>query len=161
MVLSSIFHRLKALAAILSVGLIALLVLGAGPRQGGVPPQPYGANFFSGMITVQGQPPPAGTQVIGCVADCVEIFESKPVLTDADGSYVALELNPVNEDLVGRIISFYLVNQFGRIAAIETRRFEGDFNIYPLDLTFTDPLPLFTPLPTASPPIPVTLIWYY
>lgn len=157
MVLSSIVHRLKALAAILSVGLIALFVLGAGPRQGGVPPQPYGANFFSGVITVQGQPPPAGTQVIGCVADCGDIFESKPVLTDADGSYVALELNPVNEDLVGRIISFYLVNQFGRIAAIETRRFEGDFNIYPLDLTFTDPLPLFTPLPTASPPIPVTL----
>ena len=157
MVLSNILHRLKALAAISSVGLIAQLVLGAVPRQGGVTPQPYGANFFSGMITVQGQPPPAGTQVIGCVADCVEIFDSKPVLTDADGSYVALELNPDDEDLVGRIISFHLVNQFDRIAAIKTRRFEGDLNFDSLDLTFTDPLPLFTPLPTASPPIPVTL----
>ena len=142
MVLSSILHRLKALAAISSVGLIALFVLGAGPRQGGVRPQAYGANFFSVVITVQGQPPPAGTQVIGCVADCVEIFESKLVLTDADGNYVAMELNPDDEDLVGRIITFYLVNEFGRISATETRRFEGDFDIYPLDLTFADPLPL-------------------
>ena len=154
---SSVVHRLKALAAFSSIGLIALFVLGAGPRQGGVPPQPYGANFFSGVITVQGQTPPAGIQIVGCVADCVQIFESQPVLTDADGNYVALELNPVDEELVGRIVTFYLVNEFGRIAASETRRFEGDFNIYDLDLTFTDPVPVFTPAPTASAPNPTTL----
>lgn len=154
---SSFFHRLKALAAISGVGLIALFVIGAGPGQGGVPPQPYGANFFSGVITVQGQTPPAGMQIVGCVADCAGIFESEPVLTDGDGNYVALQLNPDDEDLVGRIITFYLVNEFGRISASETRRFEGDFNIYDLDLTFTDPIPVFTPGPTARPPIPTTL----
>ena len=47
---SSVVHRLKALAAFSSIGLIALFVLGAGPRQGGVPPQPYGANFFSNTV---------------------------------------------------------------------------------------------------------------
>ena len=135
---------------------MALFLLGAGPRQGGVPPQPYGANFFSGVVTVQGQIPAAGTQIVGCVSDCFEIFESEPVQTDSDGNYVALELNPDDEELVGRIVTFYLVNEFGRIAASETRRFEGDFNIYPLDLTFTDPIPVFVLTPTPEP-IPISL----
>ena len=153
----SVVHRLKALATLLSIGLVALFLIGAGPRQGGVPPQPYGANFYSGVVTVQGQTPPAGIQIVGCVADCAEIFESEPVLTDADGNYVAIQLNPDDEELVGRIISFYLVNEFGRISASETRRFEGDFNIYELDLTFTDPIPVFAPTPTARPPVPSAL----
>ena len=78
MVLISIVHWAKALAAISMAGLIALLVIGAGPRQGGVPPQPYGANFFSGVVTVQGQPPPAESRIVGCVADCAGILESEP-----------------------------------------------------------------------------------
>ena len=141
MLSNSVFHRLKALAACSSIVLVALFVLGAGPRQGGVPPQPYGANFFSGVVTVQGQSPPAGTLIIGCVADCVEIFQSEPVQTDADGNYVALQLNPDDEELVGRIITFYLTNEFGRIAASETRRFEGDFNIADLLVAAMQPKP--------------------
>jgi len=159
MVPSSVVHRLKVLAALSCFGLMALFLLGAGPRQGGVPPQPYGANFFSGVVTVQGQIPSAGAQIVGCVADCIEIFQSEPVQTDADGNYVALQLNPDDEELVGRIVSFFLVNEFGRIAASETRRFEGDFNIYPLDLTFTDPIPVFTPIPTpVFTPITLSLV---
>ena len=156
---SSVVHRLKSLAAFLSIVLVALFVLGAGPRQDGVPPQPYGANFFSGVVTVQGETPPARTLIVGCVADCAGVFQSAPVQTDADGNYVALQLNPDDEELVGRIITFYLVNNFGRIAATETRRFEGDFNIYDLDLTFTDPVPVFVPIqaPTTVPVIPTAL----
>ncbi|MDA1127888.1 MAG: Ig-like domain-containing protein [Chloroflexi bacterium] len=150
MIPNSVVRRLKALIVFAGIGLIALFVLGAGPSQGGVPPQPYGANFFSGVITVQGEIPPVNTKVIGCVADCIRVFESEPVLTDADGNYVALQLNPDDEELVGRIIYFYLVNEFGRISASETRRFEGDFNIYDLDLTFIDPLPVVAPTP--APP---------
>ena len=103
---SNVAHRLKVLAAISGIGLIALFLLGATPRQGGVPPQPYGANFFSGVITVQGQIPTAGTKVVGCVANCGAVFESEPVLTDAGGNYVALQLNPDDEALVGRLVSF-------------------------------------------------------
>ncbi len=155
----NVAHSLKVLAAISGIGLIALFLLGATPRQDGVPPQPYGANFFSGMITVQGQTPTAGTKLIGCVDNCGAIFESEPVLTDAGGNYVALRLNPDDEALVGRLISFYLVNEFGRISASETPRFEGDFNIYDLDLTFTDPIPVFkpAPVPTVKPFIPMDL----
>lgn len=105
---------------------------------------------------MQGQAPQGGTQIVGCVTDCVDVFESAPVLTDADGNYVALQLNPDDEELVGRIIAFYLVNEFGRIAASETRRFEGDFSICDLDLTFTDPVPVFMPTPTLDP-VPIAL----
>ena len=156
MALSSIVRRLKVLAAISSIGLIALVVLGSGPRQGGVPPQPYGANFFSGVVMVQGQIPPSGTQIVGCLTDCLQLFESEPALTDEGGNYVALQINPDDEELVGRIINFYLVNEFGRIAASETRRFEGDFSIYPLDLTFTDPVPVLI-IPPTPVVIPTTL----
>ena len=160
---SSVVHRLKALAALSTIGILALFLLGAAPRQGGVPPQPYGANFFSGAVTVQGEIPPAGSLIIGCVADCADVFQSDPVQTDADGNYVALQLNPDDEELVGRILTFYLVNSFGRIAATETRRFEGDFNIYALDLTFTGPVPTFSPDPSPTPaptavPTALTLI---
>tara|TARA_B100001123_G_C15184539_1_gene976736 strand:+ start:340 stop:1278 length:939 start_codon:yes stop_codon:yes gene_type:complete len=156
MVLKRVFNRLKNLAVISSLLVLGLFLLGAGPGQGGVPPQPYGANFFSGIVTVKGQIPPEGTQIIGCVADCVDVFESEPALTDADGNYVALQLNPDDEELVGRLVTFHLVNEFGRIDAVETRRFEGDFNIYALDLTFTDPIPVFMVEPTPVP-IPTTL----
>lgn len=151
--LNDIFHRFKTLAVISSLGILALFLLGAAPHQGGVPPQPYGANFFSGLVKVQGEIPPVGTKIIGCVASCAEIFESEPALTDADGNYVALKLNPDDEGLVGRIITFYVVNEFGRTVANETRRFEGDFNIYPLDLAFAGPIPVYT----APAVIPITL----
>ncbi|NQW24526.1 MAG: hypothetical protein HQ475_13910 [SAR202 cluster bacterium] len=157
--LNDIFHRFKTLAVIASLGILALFLLGAAPHQGGVPPQPYGANFFSGLVKVQGVIPPVGTKIIGCVANCAEIFESEPALTDADGNYVALKLNPDDEGLVGRIITFYVVNEFGRTVANETRRFEGDFNIYPLDLTFADPIPVYTPpavIPTTLSVVPKT-----
>ena len=159
MVPTNVVHCLKVLAAVSGIWLIGLLILGASPRQEGVPPQPYGANFFSGVITVQGQTPSAGTKVVGCVANCGAIFESEPVLTDAGGNYIALKMNPDDEELVGRLISFYLVNEFGRISASETPRFEGDFNIYDLDLTFTDPIPVFkpAPVPTVKPFIPMDL----
>lgn len=50
-----------------------------------------------------------------------------------------------------------------RCCPAETRRFEGDFDIYDLDLTFTDPIPTFTPTPSPTPaptavPTALTLI---
>ena len=51
MVLKRVFNRLKNLAVISSLLVLGLFLLGARPGQGGVPPQPYGANFFSGIVT--------------------------------------------------------------------------------------------------------------
>ena len=50
---------------------------------------------------------------------------------------------------MGRTITYHLVNEFGRITAMETNRFEGDFNVYEADLTFDQPIPTFIAAPVV------------
>jgi hypothetical protein len=134
----------------------ALATLGAVPAQGERPPQPFFQDFFSGRVSLQGAPAPASERLIACIDSCTTGFESQPVRVGLDGSYRGLEVNPSEEDLIGRPVTFYLVNAFGRIKAIETWTFVGVFDFYTLDLTFTDPLPVPTPTPTMPPPPTVT-----
>ena len=115
------------------------------------PPQPFFQDFFSGRVSLQGTPPPAGTQLLACVDSCVTGFESQPVRVDPEGEFSFLEVNPSDEILIGRLVSFYLVNEFGRIMAAETRGFVGVFDFYTVNLTFKDPMPVPTPTPTITP----------
>ncbi len=130
--------------------LMGLATLGAGPSQEGIPPQPYGANFFSGTVSVKGSPAPEGIQLIGCVDDCGAVFQSDPVTVDPGGGYSFLLVNPADKGLVGRTVTYHLVNEFGRITAMETNRFEGDFNVYEVDLTFNEPIPTFIAPPVVE-----------
>lgn len=139
---------IAAVAVTAGLLVLGLATLGAGPSQEGVPPQPYGANFFSGTVSVEGSPAPEGTQLIGCVDDCGAVFQSDPVTVNPGGGYSFLLVNPGDEALVGRTVTYHLVNEFGRITASETNRFEGDFNIYEVDLTFDEPIPTF-----IAPPV--------
>ena len=120
------------------------------------PPQPFFQDFFLGSVSLQGAPPPAGTLLIACVDSCVTGFESKPVQLQPGGKYDLLEVNPSDEALIGRLVSFYLVNEFGRIKAAETRGFVGVFDFYTVNLTFNDPLPVPTPTPTITPTLTLT-----
>ena len=139
----------------------ALTVLGAGPNQAERPPQPFFQDFFSGAVLVQGSPPPEGTLLIACIDSCENSFESAPYSLKADGTFEQLEVNPASENLVGHPVTFYLVNEFGRIRAVEIRPYIGVFDFYVQNLTFVDPLPLAalpdpTPSPTPTPrPTPV------
>ncbi len=125
-------------------------MLGAGPRQGGVPPQPFFADYFSGQVSVQGAVPPAGIRLVACIDDCLTGFESEPAPLSAGGAFSLLEVNPADRFLRGRQITFYLVNQHGRIKATETAVFEGAYAINKLRLSFDQPLP--TPLPPPALP---------
>ena len=144
-----------------AVLIFALTLLGAGPNQAERPPQPFFQDFFSGAVLVQGSPPPEGTLLIACIDSCENSFESAPYSLKADGTFEQLEVNPASENLVGHPISFYLVNEFGRIRAVEIRPYIGVFDFYVQNLTFVDPLPLAalpdpTPSPTPTPrPTPV------
>ncbi len=145
--------------AVLCVG--ALVFMGAGPNQIERPPQPFFQDFISGVVTVQGEPAPAGTQLIACIDDCDTVFRSKPKTLADGGSFELLEVNPSDENLIGHEISFHLVNEFGRIQAVETRAFVGIFDFYPTDLTFNDPLPTppVPPTPTPTPePTPTAIL---
>ena len=134
---------------------VAFALTGAGPNQVERPPQPFFQDFISGIVTVEGEPAPAGTQLIACIDDCDNVFQSKPKTLAEGGEFELLEVNPSDENLIGNVISFYLVNEFGRIRAVETRTFVGIFDFYPIDLTFNAPLPTPPAPPTPTPtPIP-------
>ena len=131
----------------------AFAVLGAGPYQAERPPQPFFQDFFSGTVLLEGSSPPEGTLLIACIDDCEDGFESSAYPLKADGSFAQLEVKPLNEELVGHIITFYLENEFGRIRALESRPYIGVFDFYTQDLTFVDPMPPMPTMPTM-PPMP-------
>jgi len=131
--------------------LVAFAILGVGPNQVERPPQPFFQDFFSGTVLVQGSPPPEGTLLIACIDGCDTGFESAPYGLKADGTFAQLEVNPDDETLVGRPITFYLVNEFGRTRAVETRPYIGVFDFYVQDLTFVEPMPVPPPTPTPTP----------
>ena len=144
----------QTIAFIALITLTALALVGATPRQSGVPPLPYNADIFSGAIYLDGVPAPEGLQMVACVSTCDE-FQTQPVLTGPGGSYSVLAIHPENRSLRGAQITFHIVNQHGRIQAQEHVYFEGGFNSEILDLNFTGPLP--APTPTPGPPVPPTL----
>jgi len=137
---------------VISVVLI-LGSVGANPIQNERPPQPFFQDFFSGRVTLEGSAPPEGTLLIACIDDCDEGFESEPYYLKADGIFDQLEVKPRSEGLVGHIITFYLVNNFGRIKALEERPYIGVFDFYVQNLTFDDAMPGPSPTPTLVPTV--------
>jgi hypothetical protein len=156
-----VVRRFLAIIFLTSVLLLAAFsLLGAGPNQAERPPQPFFQDFFSGTVLLQGSPAPEGTLLIACIDGCEGSFESAPYSLKPDGVFDQLEVNPVSEDLIGHPITFYLVNEYGRIRAVEIRPYIGVFDFYVQDLTFVDPLPLApvpdpTPRPTPTASLPV------
>ena len=103
----------------------SLVTLGASPKQGGLPPQPFFPDTVSGSVILQGKPAPAGAKLVACIGDCGAVFESAPMLLSHDGSFSGLKVDPEDQRLVGHQIGFYLINEFGRIRASETVVFQG------------------------------------
>ena len=66
-------------AILVGLTLLASGLMGAGPRQEGVPPAPYGATFFSGTAMVQGTPVTGSVRLVGCIDGCDEVYQSEPV----------------------------------------------------------------------------------
>ena len=146
-----LWRKITFLAGMAAVIVGALSALAAVPGQGERPPRPLFQDFYSGRVSLLGSPAPAGAQLLACIIDCATGFESEPVAIGPGGEYEGLELNPSDEAMIGREVRFYLVNQYGRIEAAETRDFVGIFDFYTLDLTFDQPLPFPTPTPTVTP----------
>ena len=141
----------KVLVLAAGLVLVAFGVVGVGPKQVEPPPQPFFQDFFTGTVLLQGSPPPEGTILIACIDGCDEGFQSAPYSLKADGSFDQLEVNPSSEELVRHTITFYLVNEFGSVRAVESRPYVGVFDFYVQDLTFVDPMPAPGPTPVPEP----------
>ena len=146
-------QKTSGLISVVCVLVVSFTILGVGQNQIERPPQPFFQDFFSGIVTVQGTAPPAGTLLIACINSCEFDFESEPYSLKEGGVFDQLEVNPKNEILVGHAITFYLVNEFGRIQSNEKRPYIGVFDFYSQNLTFEGPLPepAPTPVPTPTP----------
>ena len=143
---------LAAATAILALLAVAAMMALPAQAQDGRPPQPLFQDYFQGVVTVQGSPAPAGTQMVACVDLCTD-FQSAKVSIGAGGSYSGLEVNPTDSGLIGGDVSFYILNQHGSIRADQTGTFAGVYNTYALDLNFSNPIPdgsTPTPEPTAT-----------
>ena len=151
-----VWRKLKMMGAkpiLVLAGLVftSLIIVGAGPRQGNVPPQPFFPDTIFGSVTVQGTPAPINAELVACIDDCENVFESVPVLLLQNGSFSNLKVNPEDQTLVGHPIAFYLVNEYGRIQAAETITFRGGPDIHSVRLTFSQAMPIPTPTPTLTP----------
>jgi hypothetical protein len=142
-------RRIHFLAVLVLLAIGSLAMIGAVPLQSGVPPQPYNADLFSGRVYLGPDLAPPGTRMLACVDVCC-VFETEVFTLDPDGSYKLLAIHPADRSLRGRPISFYLLNQHGRIKAAEITYFEGGFNAVDLDLHFEGPLPS----PPVAPDLP-------
>ena len=155
--MSGMWRKTAFLAALAALTIVLAGAMGAGPHpQEQVPPRAFFLELFSGHISLPGAD---GAQLVACVDDCRETFESAPVTVGSGGAYSMLRVDPEDNGLLGHVITFYLVNQWGRIGAVETANYDGLFGICgdqvgacrTLDLSFADPIPAPTPTPTVTP----------
>ena len=103
----------------------------------------------------------AGSELIACIDDCEGVYRSDSVTIAESGNYTNLGVTPEDHRLLNLTVYFYLINDFGLIQALETRKYTGSItNIFcrdrrgtclTLDLSFADPIPAPTPTPTVTP----------
>ena len=135
--------------------MVAMLILASAaalPSQGiedKRPAQPLLHDYYSGTVTVQGALAPAGTQLIACVDSC-NTYQSDAVSVGDAGAFTGLILAPTDRRMIGRDVTFHIVNQYGSIQADQTAEFIGVYDLYRSELNFSDPLPS-PPQPTATP----------
>ena len=141
-------RRVSAVAAVASSLIIAVLILGAVPKQE-IPPFPI---VYLGNVLIQEQPAPEGISLVACVGGC-ESWESEPVLTLENGRYIGLTVR-APESLLRQEVTFWIVEpESGRIKAQQTDSYVPDINVArTLDLSFAAPIP--TPIPATATALP-------
>ena len=117
------------------------------------PLQPLLQDYYSGGVTILDVAVPAGIQLVACVDSCAT-YQTDAVTIAEAGAYTGLVIEPSDRRMIGRDVTFHIVNEHGSIQASQTREFYGVYDLYSLDLTFNEPLPRAptpTPEPTATP----------
>jgi len=121
---------------------VAVIGMGAMPKQESVPPQPFYADFYSGRVTVTDEWPNTGVKLYACVLDCSR-FRTEMVEVDVkSGLYEGLKIDPSDKRLLYQEVTFYLDNGLGSVKASETSSMEGAFIRKIVDLTFDGPVPI-------------------
>ncbi len=106
---------------------------------------------YAGIVIVAGAAVPENAQIIARIGD---EYESLPGVVDADtGEYFGLVLDPVDFNLIGRTVEFFLNGTKARTTII----YESGVSNRNLDIIFTEfPTPTTTPVPPTETPVPPT-----
>ena len=137
---------LATMAALMMLALVA-----ATPAQEDKRPlQPLLQDYYSGTVTVQGAPAPEGTQLVACVDDC-GTYQSAAVTIGPGGAFTGMILAPTDRRMIGREVTFHIVNQYGSIQADDSTEFIGVYDLYSTNLIFSGPLPSPAPTPEPTP----------
>ena len=145
--------------SMLALPLVLLLIFASLGAQFGQSTPPAPLAYF-GRITMIDGSDPAGQQLVSCVNGCASTaggWQNTPVEIGADGRYQALVVWAPDRSFTGRDVTFWIVNEHGRIMATETVSFQPALPLRRVqDLTFEGALPVAPePTPTPVPPTPV------
>ena len=104
---------------------------------------------YSGMVFVPGGAIPGIAQIVARIGSD---YESHPVLVDSNTGEYGLFVDPLDINLIGRTVEFFINGVKARTTVI----YESGVSNRNLDVIFTDfPTPTETPVPPTVTPIPV------
>ena len=106
---------------------------------------------YSGMVFVPGGAIPGIAQIVARIGSD---YESHPVLVDSNTGEYGLFVDPLDINLIGRTVEFFINGVKARTTVI----YESGVSNRNLDVIFTDfptPIPTETPVPPTVTPIPV------
>ena len=121
---------------------VAVIGIGAMPKQESVPPQPFYADFYSGRVDVTDEWPETGVKLYACVLDCSRFRTEMVDVNVKSGWYEGLKIDPSDKRLLYQEVTFYLDNGLGSVKASDTSVMEGAFIRKIVDLTFDGPVPI-------------------
>lgn len=106
---------------------------------------------YGGIVIVAGAAVPENPILVARIGDD---YESLPAVVNSDtGEYISLVLDPVDFNLIGRRVEFFLNGVKSRTATI----YESGVSNRNLDIIFTGfPTPTSTPVPPTATPVPPT-----
>ena len=138
-------HRARSRVAAIFTGLLMLTTLLASLAAGPDEPKASSVNndweVFEGHAYADNRAAPSGVSLVACLGGCEHGFQTKPVITGEDGIYqVRVEPGQIRPD--GRMVTFWLLDDSGRVEADQDVLFRGQGETRVLDLNFID-------LPTA------------
>ena len=149
--LSRYIHKHRAIAILAGMLLLitSLASLGAGPDEPKASTVTDDWEIFEGHAYADNRAAPSGVALVACLGGCDEGYQTDPVITGKDGIY-EVKIDPGQARPVGRMVTFWLIDDTGRVEADQDVLFRGQGETRILDLNFID-------LPSAIAPSAIAL----
>ncbi len=93
--------------------------------------------IFEGHAYADNRAAPSGVSLIACLGGCEDGYQTEAVVTGKDGLY-QVRVEPGQTRPIGRMVTFWLLDDSGRVEADQDVLFRGQGETRVLDLNFLD-----------------------